>query len=1066
MTTHHNRIVSRQTSRSVLVGTTALAVAVAVSGLAGVAYAQDNQGSAVQEVVVTGSRIARRDYVAQTPIVTVSSDTMKSTSAIAIEQSLSKLPQFVPGADQFGGGAVNVQATALSTPGASTLNLRGLGQNRNLVLVDGRRAQPINGSLAIDINTLPTAAIQSVEVISGGAAATYGSDAISGVVNFKLRQNFQGLDVDAQYGQAFRGYDREFQVSALLGGNFADDRGNAMLGINYATRTAVYNRDIPFFEATYTDPTVGGDFFLNAPTLSGGLSGTGSSLGQFTQAALNSVFGAGQLATFAPSFLGGIGFNPAATTAGATLFYSGRAIGTGGSPFTPNGTRAPGFTGLGIISRGEPLYKILQTSGTSGLASNAVDQLASLPIKRYSVFTSAHYDISDHVTAYLQGNFAQTSSHTVLGSNPAVNQYGVTIPYDSATNGVASGHPVPGEFATLLNSRANPNARWDLGQGLSSTIGPRGLTSDTTNYQILGGFRGDVGISDWTFDVYGSHGKTTTIGEYEGFADLARYQQLIEQPNYGAGYSLTIPNRGTFATCTSGLNPFVTSPISQDCLNIINAPITTTTELQQDIVEATIQGKAFDLPAGELRFAVGGDFRSNSFLYRPDPAMAQTNITGATIGIFGSNEAKGSTTVFEGYGEVVVPLLKDLPLAKSVEANLGYRYSDYDIATVGGVGTWKATGDWTVTDWFKIRGGYQVANRAPNTAELFQGGNVQVIVNGGDPCTTGQNTWGNTAGNPNRAQVQQLCATQSGLPLSTYTNPFGAPCGFCITLDNQTGNPNLKSESAKTWTIGTVLRSPIDSPWLNGLTLSVDYYNIKVDNAIGVLTSGAILDQCFNRYGTNPTYDPTNFYCSLIIRNRAIGIVDTVQALYENLPGVRTSGVDAQLDWSVVLADIGVNVPGALNVNVSANYLMHFSTSKAPDTPFVDYAGTSGDTAFSGGLLDPQFRWKTTTTVGYSVGPYSFSARWKHLPSIRSSTSPANFPTSAYNQVDISGRWAVNKTYELRGGIDNLLDVSPPISGANAGSAFANASSGAGVTYTSVYDILGRRFYVGVKARF
>ncbi len=764
-------------------------------------------------------------------------------------------------------------------------------------------------------------------------------------------------------------------------------------------------------------------------------------------------------------FLGGLAFNPASTTAGATVFFTGRGLGTSPTPFAPNGVRGPGFLGLGTTQHGEPFYKIVETSGSSGITSNAVNQLASLPIKRYSLFTSSHYDISDHLTAYLQGNFTQTSSHTVLGSNPAVNQYGVSIPYDSATNGVASGHPVPGQLATLLNSRANPNANWDLGQGLSSSIGPRGLTSDTQNYQVLGGLRGDVGISDWTFDVYASHGKTTTVGEYEGFADLARYQTLIEQPNYGAGYSLTIPNRGTFATCTSGLNPFLNTPVSADCLAIINAPITTTTELEQNIVEATIQGKAFDLPAGELRFAVGGDYRYNGFIYRPDPGMAQTNITGATIGIFGSNEARGSTAVYEGYGEVIVPVLKDLPLAKNVELNLGYRYSDYDIKTVGGIGTWKATGDWTVTDWFKIRGGYQVANRAPNTAELFQGGNVQVIVNNGDPCTTGQVTWGNTAGNPNQAKVQQLCATQSGLPLSTFTNQFGSPCGFCIALDNQTGNPNLQSESAKTWTIGTVLRSPINSAWLNGLTISVDYYNIRVDNAIGVLTSGTILDQCYNHYGTNPTYDPTNYYCQLIIRNKAIGIVDTVKGLYANLPGVRTSGVDAQMDWVVTLADVGLNVPGALSVNVSANYLLHFLTSKAPDTPFVDYAGTSGDTAFTGGLQDPQFRWKTTTTVGYSVGPYSFSVRWRHLPSIAPSSGTA-YPAPAYNQVDISGRWSITKTYEVRAGIDNLLNTDPSNAGESAASPFANYSSGQGVTYPSSYDILGRRFYVGLKARF
>jgi outer membrane receptor protein involved in Fe transport len=1062
----------------------------------GIASAADQAPSGSNEVVVTGSRIAKRDFSSQSPIVTVTQENLQTTATVGVEQALQKLPQFAPGANQFT-GAFNVQSTASSTPGSSTLNLRALGTNRNLVLVDGRRYQPIDGALDIDINTIPDTAIESIESITGGAAATYGSDAISGVVNFKLRKNFQGVELDGQFGQTFHGDDQEFKLTALIGGNFGNNRGNAMVGMSYASRGSVLQRDRKFYSAAYTDPTVGGDFFADIATLSGYSTATGSPATGFTptpysQAALNSVFGTGVVtglnsffASVSSGFGGTIGINQTPNPANATLYFTGQGN---------NGVTSPGFINPGTTIAGFPFYKTYVNSFGTATTTNTLFTMLSLPLKRYSMFANAHYDINDHITAYVQGEFVENETSTILGSNPAVNQWGVSIPYDSATNGagatitqfnqitgvtttIASPHPVPAQLATLLNSRvvtpANPlgaNGPWELGRGLDQILGERSQDQNFNTYQILGGFKGDLPFMDWTYDIYGSHGNTAIQARYKGFANLAQYQALISQPNYGAGAVFFIGNRGTNATCTSGLNPFTNAPVTADCLAIIDAPITTTTDVTQDVVEADFQGKAFDVPAGEVRMAIGADYRRNAFEFRPDPAMSENNILGSTIGIFGANPSIGSSTVFEGYGEAFIPLLKDQPFAKLISINPGVRYSSYDIPTVGGVTTWKVTGDWAVNDWLKFRGGYQVAIRAPNTAELFSGQNTQVILWGdGDPCATGAGAapYGNSASNPNQAKVQALCAALTGLPVSTFTTAYGN-AGFALSLDNQQGNAHLSPEDAKTWTVGTVISSPWHQPAVDHLSVSVDYYDISITHAIGVLTSQTIYRTCFNQAGDNPTYSATNFFCQLIRRSPFDGSPQTVEALYQNFGGIKTAGLDVQLNWFSDFHDLGLEmIPGQLTLNSYFNWLNYYETQVNAKSAFVDYSGTGGDGTFTQGIATPLFKYKITTTFGYAWGPGSMNLRWQHMPGVRSTSASPNkpFPTGSYDLFDLFATYKITPAYVLRAGIENLFDKQPLISGKTPGVG-APASSGAGSTYLGVYDVLGRRFYIGLKTRF
>lgn len=1010
--------------------------------------AADNQG---KDIVITGSRIVRRDYDTDSPLVTVSADAMKNTAEVSLDQSLNKLPQFVPGSNQFTSGQ-DTQSTPTNSPGISTVNLRGLGQNRTLVLLDGRRTQPANASLVVDINTIPKAAIDGVEVITGGAGATYGADAVAGVVNFKIKRHFTGITLDGQYGRTFQDDGSQGSISALIGADFADGLGNAMIGASYERRSAVYARDRAWHQPAYTDPgTAGEDTFPNF----GGVSSTifaslpGAPTGSpFTQAAIDQVFtakgySAGDVARTATLYI-----NPASTTGGATLFSI--------APGVVSGRAAPGYTGaLG------PDYKLLSNGA---LASNARNGFISLPMTRYSVFGSTYYDVSDHIEAYLQANFNQNETRTEISNfTPAALQWSVAIPYDAATNGVASGHPVPTELATILNARANPNAAWGLNKELGY-MGPRSIQTTTYTYEILGGLRGQVGLGDITYDLFGSHGRTYQNVDYLGHVDLARYQALISMPNYGANADFNVPNIGRLAHCTSGLNPFTTTPVSQDCKDIINANINTTTDLVQNQIELDLQGGITDLPAGELRFAVGADYRDDEFKYNPDPSLSTNNITSLTIGLFDVGATSGKTSVKEIYGELLIPVLKDVPFAQSLSINPGYRYSDYN--TAGGVSTWKITGDWDINSFIKVRGGYQRANRAPNVAELFQP-SVYLTVPwpDHDPCSiVTRASYGNVAANPDRAKVQALCTTLSGGFPITNTFTGNQSVYFPLGRDQQTGNPNLQTEKASTWTAGLVLRSPAKSGPFSRLTLSVDYYNIKIEGAIAPATTQFVYQECFNGFGTNPTYDPNYEYCQRIIRSSTNGFWLATKAAFQNLGMINTAGVDASLDWRVPVPGLA-GQPGSVTATVVFNYLDKYEVQNNPGGKIFDYADSIGS-PITAPPYGAQFRWKLYSRLGYDFGIGGIELGWRHLPKVRNVALVTNaastaLSTKAYDLFDLSGRVTVNKRIMLRGGIDNLFDRNPPIVGATPG-----VTNAAGTTdIAGSYDVVGRRFYIGAQVK-
>ena len=341
------------------------------------------------EVTVTGSRIVRRDLDSSSPIVTVGGETFEQTGTQSVEATLNQLPQFVPSQTMFSSG--DVQPSAFSNPGIVSLNLRGLGPNRNLVLVDGRRAQPANAQLVVDINSIPTAAVESVEIISGGASATYGADAMGGVTNFNMKKNFQGLSLDAQTMLTEQGGGPETSASALIGGNFADDRGNAMLGITYTHRDALMAADRQFYVDGWRD--------VNTP--------------------------GGEGIPFSQIGFPAVGFTPNApsTAAFASIFGAGRNYGGESVYVNPDGTlflNTVANPGIGYTGPVNDQFKILGSGTTSpgSVSANNLNTIVTTPLERYSVFGNAHFDVNDHVTAFMQMNMSSMTVDTLLNYAP------------------------------------------------------------------------------------------------------------------------------------------------------------------------------------------------------------------------------------------------------------------------------------------------------------------------------------------------------------------------------------------------------------------------------------------------------------------------------------------------------------------------------------------------------------------------------------------------------------------------------------------------------------------------
>jgi iron complex outermembrane recepter protein len=991
--------------RNTLLTGASMFAAAAAAFTASPAVAQEEEDEAI---VVTGSRIVRQDYIANSPIVTVDQEDLAITGVATVETLLNSLPQFAPG--------VSASSNNPSNGGQANAQLRGLGANRTLVMLDGRRLVPSNSTTTVDLNILPAQLIGNIEIVTGGASATYGSDAIGGVINFQLR-DFEGFEISTQYGETFEGDGSNSQISIALGGEFDGGRGRAMAMMSWDERGIIYNAARPW--AAISGPSgaspLGNTIFdgTNLPT----------------QASVTlAVPGALNTETF--------GFNQ-----NGTLFsYTNR------NQFISPG----GVTYDGGITPGAVIF-----SPNFAFITGPLNYLV-LPLTRYNAFTRAEYEINPFVEAYADILYTQYESANELAASPAAATTGFRVPFNNPF--------IPAELASVLATRPDANDSFRLDKRFTA-LGGRHADEIYNVAQLTGGFRGDFEMApDWTYDIYASYGRMQRDTIQTGNVSRGAVQQLLNAADGGA------------ALCAGGFNWYGDNPLSPQCQAFIGRTSKNYTEYEQRNAEGTVQGELpFGLPffeAGNMQVALGIGYREDFFNFIPDGSLSApigAQPTGCTLAqpagsgpcltgndIAGFNPAAalgGEITVFELFGEVLIPIVRDLPLMQEVNIILGGRTSNY--STVGTIETHKVDLEWTMFDGLRFRGSYENAVRAPSIGELFA---PQLLgfpaigtptaagapAFGGDPCDV-RSAWRSTAGSnlaaPTNPQVRQLCLDQ-GMPLAIVDT-------FTFTNNQipsiQGGNPNLGVESAETWSVGWVLQPRWEGlgGWIEDFSLSVDYYDIRVAGLIGVLGINGSRDSCFNRpAGENPGYAVGNFFCALFTRDPLSGQLTNYQASNVNTGGAQVRGIDVGLDWS---HDLG---PGTLSFDFIGNFQAENSGQGRPNGPWVDGVGAIGVTI---GSATPEYRY--TTTVGYEVGALNLAIRHQWIDEF---DTPAGVIWPVMQYWDALVNWDVNETVALRAGINNITDEEP------------NTFNGAQQANTdpSLYDVYGRRFFVGLRANF
>ncbi len=747
----------------------------ALSGIAPGAFAQaPAAGAALEEVIITGSRILRRDFESNSPIITVDSGDFETQTGLNIESYLNQLPNYNPATTPTTSQG-DVQITPVNSVGIASISLRGFGPNRSLVLVNGKRPTPINALMVTDINGIPSALIQRVETITGGASATYGADAVSGVTNFILKDNFEGFEIDTQYGQTQEGDGDESRISLVLGSNLADGRGNVTLGAERYNRDPVLQVTNPFFQDYMDNPYSGGTFGLQ------GVNGYACNQNCPPNTTIDGLFSKRPAGTnvFTPLAANannrGYNFN-----ADGTIFVAGSAGGLSrykgpvndGEYMTQralDGARPPGDIEI------DSLKWYNQTS------------FVSAPQERYSFFTSGNFDITDEVEVFARATFAESKTKTVLFGTSAIGGWEAMVPYNPRTdspvdptldyksrdiaaavsanpaaypnpNFIGTGKPgaqfpVPAELAILLNARPVPGAtaadpragEWQPNWNPDNSLPPRNTYNTNEVWQVETGMNIDLPIRDWTAEVYASHAESATYNVATGNLSLSRYRALVNKPDYGRGAKISgnstsiRPNFGAAdITCASGLYDTYfkgDAPMSDDCFNAISANLQTRTQNKQDIIELNFQGALIDLPAGEARFAAGYQNRRNSAKFYPDILQSTVSFTDQVIGVYPTGALDAGTSVDDFYVESLVPVLSDLPFIAQLDLEIGARYSDYQHTEAQT--TWKVLTNWEINDKLRVRGGFNRATRAPNLGELFLNSQEIFAVGGqnfGDSC--------------------------------------------------------------------------------------------------------------------------------------------------------------------------------------------------------------------------------------------------------------------------------------------------------------------------------------------
>lgn len=887
-------------------------VAIGAMLLASSAMAQE----ATEQVVVTGSRIATTDAVAEAPLTVVSSEDIQQTKAATLEQTIERLPS-------MGQTNSSNDQNSISPGGISTADMRGLGDQRTLVLIDGQRMVStfVAGAQGQDLQNIPVGLIDHIEILRDGASPIYGADAIAGVVNIITRKDFQGLELGGGAGISTYGDHFSKQLSALFGAS----SGNAGLvaGVQYLTEDPV--------RQSTREWAGGGDGAEQIYTGSSAIP-----FGRF-QDAVNSKL------------------------------YCGTATNT-----------------------------IAPATGTScGSFDTAQDPDLMQGRTIINANLQAHYDINDNLTVYSSTFFTNRKSYALLNPEPVGDVYpsakwlsGVVIPASNPSN--PTGDPL------LLRKRLYE-------------AGDRIFDDNVDTFQERFGVKGK--LAGWSFDGGYQYGESDGDDFTHNSVNLTHIQELVgAQPC----------EVGAPAGCGSALlaGPNSLTPAQQSYIRYTGAD---TSRYEENIAYLDITGELpVALPGGNIGLAVGGDWRREAVNAIPD-ALKQTGdfAEGTTL------PTQGQYSVSEVYGEVRLPVLKNVPFAQELSFDIAGRISDY--SNFGEANVYKGSFNWAVNDWVRFRGGYGTGVRAPQVGgELYLGSNQSADAYA-DPCVK--------ATSPT---VIANCKTAfPGYNAATFTQAVPQLSAARI------GNPKLLPETSKQWNMGAVFTLDALVP---NLSMTVDYYNIKLNNYITLIDPGSAVSLCYNAPNFNNTYCP-----DFGPRNQVNGSLTTYQEPYTNLGFIHTDGVDMGFNWNSkdVMSAVGLDDWG-LALSSEWTYLNNFYQQNL-DGSVTQYAGTYSEGAISYG----QPKWKGLFSATFTM-PAGASFQWSErfiggesVNGIFGETPDEpgyHVPALAFTDINVNVPW---DNYNFNFGIDNLFDKDPPL-----------AIDPYVQTLTNEYDFAGRFFYL------
>ncbi len=890
-----------------------------------------------EDIIVTGSRVVSNGYQAPTPVTVVSSDVLKN-AAPNITDALRQLPQLTgstgPSTPSFTPGG-SVSSTS------STANLRNLGITRTLVLLDGRRPVASGVTGTADIAMFPQQLIKRVDIVTGGASAAYGSDAVAGVVNFVLDTKFRGVMGEVRNGISTHGDGHSWAAEASAGFGFADDRGSLIVSGSIMEQDPVDGRARDWANAGWAT--------IPNPTYT-------TTNGQ-------------------PSLLFREDVNLAAATYGGIITGARR-----GSTRITGANLATGLRDIQFDAAGnQSLYQHGSLfSGTVEVGGEGPRYPAAVisDLNSKNGFAHAEFEFSNNFKVFAEGAYGYSKSFYPLLMPFFIGSSGIVIQRDNAY--------LPANLAAIMD--ANGYTSIELGK-LDGTWGQNEVTNVTKTLNLTTGFQAKVG--GFTVDGYYEHGESRYELDVANQRNRANTLAAADAVVNSAGQivcrsSLTNPGNGCVAW-----NPFGTAAMTDAQRAYQGGSGFARSIAKQDVVALTVRGNLFSTWAGDVAAAVGAEYRDMSGDIRVD------SISG-TSGFIATNPqgSAGSYNVKEAFGEIVVPLFRGDSFLKTLDFNGAVRRTDY--STSGGVTTWKVGLTSEILDGLRLRGTYSRDIRAPNIGDLFgpRSRNVVAII---DPFRNNQ-------------------VTQN---VFTFTG----------------SNPNLTPERAKTIAAGVSYRPE----FLPGFGFSVDYYKIKIDDAITTLSAQQLVNQC---------YAGDQSLCALTVRG-ADGQLTDVNGIALNIATVEISGLDFDASYQTDLFG------GKLNLRGIATYLDNY-TQEARGVASVQYAGTGSYPS-----------WRANLSATFTSGGTTLSVQERFIGAHRRVIPPItvdqdHVPEVFYTNVTLRQQIeAGNMKPELFLTVNNLFDKDPPPSDTN------NVTLGTSrVVDPLLYDTMGRYITVGGRIRF